>query len=397
MKVLFLSTWFPYPPDQGSRIRAYQLLRALSAHHDLALVSFEDQPLQPAWIDHMRQLCRSVDIVRRRPFADLDPSPWRGALSRRPRAVVAGYSREMEARVREVGEAWGPDVVVSLTFVTAPYALQVPAPHHVVDVDNLTAQMLAEAFRQETHWAPRLRRYLAYRKFRSYERQLFGRFDLCLVTSPRDVERLAGEIPGRSSRIGLVPNGVDLEFNQRGGIARTPNQLVFSGALTYEPNLDAMRYFLERVFPQVLAEESQARLLITGRTGGAALPMANGHVTLTGHLEDIRPTVAGSAASVVPLRKGAGTRLKILEAMALGTPVVSTTKGAEGLEVDPGVHLLIADEPGLFARETVRLLRQPDLGQQLAEQAHARVRQKYDWAHIRDAFCSMVETLVESP
>jgi len=397
MKILFLSTWFPYPPDQGSKIRAYHLLRSLARHHDVALISFEDQPLQPAWIDHVGQLCAQLEIVRRKPFADLESNRWQGVFSKLPRAVVAGYSPEMEARVRQVGSAWKPEVVVALTFVTAPYVRQVPAARHVVDVDNLTARMLGEAYRQETRWAARLRRYLAYRKFRAYESGLFGDFDLCLVTSRRDAERLAAEIAGGTDRIEVVPNGVDLEYNRPTGDPRRPTQLVFTGALTYEPNLDAMRYFLERIFPQVLAEEDSARLVITGRTGGATLPTSNGHVTLTGYLEDIRPAVAGSAASVVPLRKGAGTRLKILEAMALGTPVVSTTKGAEGLELDPGIHLLIADAPGHFARETIRLLRQPDLGRELAERAYARIRQTYDWADIGNAFRSRVESLVEMP
>jgi sugar transferase (PEP-CTERM/EpsH1 system associated) len=396
MKILFLSTWFPYPPDQGSKIRAYHLLRALAAHHDVALVSFEDQPLEPGWIDHVRQLCRRVEIVQDKPFADLERSPWRGAFSRRPRSVVAGHSPAMEERVRELAAEWNPDLVVALTFVTAPYALQVRAARRVVDVDNLTAHMLAEAFRQETRWTRRLRRYLAYRKFLGYERSLFGGFDLSLVTSRRDADRLRAELSGARTRIAVVPNGVDLEYNRTAGIPRRVAQLVFSGALTYEPNLDAMRYFLAQIFPRILGQEAEARLIITGRTGGVALPMANGHVTLTGHLGDVRPAVASSAASVVPLRKGAGTRLKILEAMALRTPVVSTSKGAEGLDIDPEVHFLQADDADHFARQTLRLLHQPDLGEQLADRAYAQVRQQYDWSDIGRRFEAQVESLVET-
>jgi sugar transferase (PEP-CTERM/EpsH1 system associated) len=393
MKILFLSTWFPYPPDQGSKIRAYHLLRSLARRHEVALISFEDQPLQPGWIDHVRQLCSRVEIVPRRPFADLESNRWQGVFSRRPRAVVAGYATEMEARVRQVASAWKPEVVVALTFVTAPYALQVPGVPRVVDVDNLTARMLAEAYRQETRWTRRLRRYLAYRKFRRYERSLFGGFDLSLVTSARDADRLRQELPGARTRIAVVPNGVDLEYNRTEGIDRRPSQLVFTGALTYEPNLDAMRYFLAEIFPRVLEQEQAARLIITGRTGGASLPTADGHVTLTGYLEDIRPMIASSTACVVPLRKGAGTRLKILEAMALGTPVVSTSKGAEGLEIDPEVHFLQADDPDLFARQTLRLVHQPDLGEQLAERAYTRVRQQYDWSDIGRRFEAQVESL----
>jgi glycosyltransferase involved in cell wall biosynthesis len=191
--------------------------------------------------------------------------------------------------------------------------------------------------------------------------------------------------------IAVVPNGVDLEYNRTEGIDRRPSQLVFTGALTYEPNLDAMRYFLAEIFPRVLEQEQAARLIITGRTGGASLPTADGHVTLTGYLEDIRPMIASSTACVVPLRKGAGTRLKILEAMALGTPVVSTSKGAEGLEIDPEVHFLPADDPISLPADPAAGA--PTGSRRTVGRAGLRVRQQYDWSDIGRRFEAQVESL----
>jgi glycosyltransferase involved in cell wall biosynthesis len=157
--------------------------------------------------------------------------------------------------------------------------------------------------------------------------------------------------------------------------------LIYSGALTYHANLDAMAFFLRDIFPAIKAKRPSVTLKITGNTQGAPidrLPLVD-DVQLTGYLDDIRPAVAQSWVSIVPLRVGGGTRLKILEAMALGTAVVSTSKGAEGLDVTHGENILIADDPNQFAGAVVGLLSDPALRQSLAAKAQQLVRQKYAW------------------
>ncbi|MCC6190123.1 MAG: glycosyltransferase [Anaerolineales bacterium] len=395
MKVLILSTWFPYPLNQGSTIRAYHLIQAVARQHETALLSFEDIPVQPDWLGHMRAVCGQVEVVPRRPFARSPMKRALGLLSPRPSAVVAGYAPEMSARVRALAARWAPDAVFALTFVTAPYALEVHGVKRIADVDNLTAPMLLEAFRAAGTPLERLRRFAAYRKFQSYERELFSQFDLCLVVSERDRRALAEYVPLRPSQIGLVPNGVDLEHHRPGLFERRPASLVYNGALTYAANYDAVRYFLERIFPQVKQAVSQATLTVTGATQGVALSELPGaeSVEFTGYLDDIRAVVGRSAVCVVPLRQGAGTRLKILEAMALGTPVVSTSKGAEGLDVVDGQHLLVADTPGDFAAQTIRLLQDAPLRRTLAQQALQRVRRCYGWHDIQRNLGQLVQKL----
>jgi glycosyltransferase involved in cell wall biosynthesis len=172
--------------------------------------------------------------------------------------------------------------------------------------------------------------------------------------------------------------------------------LIFTGALTYNANYDALAYFLAEIFPLIRRQAPDTRLRVTGSTQGVdldSLPL-DGQVELTGYLADIRPAVAGSWACVVPLRLGGGTRLKILEAMSLGAPVISTAKGAEGLEVENGVHLLIAETPAEFAGHVVRLLRSPSLRQELAGNAARLVAEKYEWSGIGAGFRQAVERLV---
>jgi glycosyltransferase involved in cell wall biosynthesis len=364
------------------------LLKALARRHSVAVVSFEDAPLKPEWRRAVEEMCPLVEVVRERPFGRPRLRSWLGWLSPTPSAVVAGYSRLMSNTVREVAGRWNPDAVVAMTFAAAPYALEVGGVRRVVDVDNLLALMLREEYLGTAGPLRRARRYLAYRKLRRYERRLFSQFDLCLVTSELDCGRIREYIPLRESQIGLVPNGVDLEYFAPNGQSPEGDSLVFTGSLAYDPNRDAMEYFLEEIFPEVRRARPTAHLTITGAAGGAPLrpELRQDSVRFTGYLDDVRPVVRSSAASVVPLRKGAGTRLKILEAMALGTPVVSTPKGAEGLRVEPGVHLLMADHALEFATQTTRLLTDPGLRAYLAVRARGRVTEAYAWDSIGSQF-----------
>jgi glycosyltransferase involved in cell wall biosynthesis len=158
-----------------------------------------------------------------------------------------------------------------------------------------------------------------------------------------------------------------------------------------------MSFFLREVFPIIVRENPDVKLTITGSTSGVDLSglRLNGRVWLSGYVDDVRALIARAAICVVPIREGGGTRLKILEAMALGTPVVSTTKGAEGLEVVDGEHLLLADDAHFFAQRTLDLLRTPRLRQRLTENARRLVEQKYDWEEIGRGFVSLVEEVVQ--
>lgn len=397
MKILFLSTWFPYPPDQGCKIRAYHLLKALAERHETVLLSFQDGAIEPAWLEHLGGLCKSVEVVGRDPFAAEPNGRVRGWLSLKPSSVVATHSAEMARRARALAAGWRPDRIVALTFVTAPYALAAGQECRqaacVVDVDNLLTRMLQESYQQAGSAVSRLRRGLAWWKFRRYERRLYGSFDLCLTVSELDRRTLLGLLSRGKGRVEIAPNGVDADHNRPGLAVPEADTLVYNGALTYSANYEAMEYFLGRVFPRIRAHVPGARLRITGKTEGVALERLglNTNVTFTGYLKDARPVVAGSWACVAPLLNGGGSRVKILEAMALGTPVVSTPKGAEGLEVTDGRHLLLADSPDRFAGQTARLLRDPGLRTALAAVARRLVVDRYQWGDIGPGVCGLVE------
>lgn len=200
---------------------------------------------------------------------------------------------------------------------------------------------------------------------------------------------------GASTTLSVIPNGVDLARLQPNIVPKQANKLIFNGALTYSVNYDAMRYFLVEIFPRIRALWPDVSLTITGSTEGVdlgALPLDES-VHLSGYVSDIRPLVASATACVAPLRQGGGTRLKILEAMALGTPVISTAKGMEGLDAVDGQHYLLGRDAEAFADQTVRLLKDGGLRGQIAANARGLVETKYDWMEIGRVFRGLVEEI----
>lgn len=395
MKILVLSTWFPYPLNQGSKIRAFHLIKALAEQNEVILISFEDVPIQPEWIQEIEKYCKEIIVFPKPPFVYQKIKLLLGFFSSKPSTVFAGYSKEFEVLVLQTAKQTRPDLIFSFTFVTAPYALKTDIPLKVVDADNLLALMLHENYQQTSGFFKKARRFLAYVKFKNYENKIYRPFDRCLVVSELDVERIKTYIPFSDEQVLNTPNGVNIHTHQPGNTAKQKNQMIYNGAMTYYPNYDAMYFFLEDIFPLILQKIPGAQLNITGKTHNVPidkLPTTK-NVRLTGYLPDIRPAVSSSSVCIVPLRQGAGTRLKILEAMALGTAVVSTTKGAEGLAVENGTHILIADTPKAFANAVIRLLEDEDLNQKIVQNALSLVQNIYNWDQIGANFAKQITDL----
>jgi glycosyltransferase involved in cell wall biosynthesis len=379
MKVLFLSSWFPYPPDNGSRIRIFNLIKQLSKEHDITLLSFSrDGEVAEDRLKAMQQYCSTVQAI---PLAPFRPGSFRsilGFFSSRPRSFVDTYSRWMQGLIERTSRAGDFSVVIASEITTAPYAVTLEGLPRILEEVQLAT--LREQYTNQSRVGHRLRYGLMWWKTRRFIAHLLRQFDGCTVVSQQEQINVLSIVPN-CRHVVVVPNGVDLDRYKDDFGAPEPGTLVFPGALTYSANFDAMAFFLHQIFPLVKARWPEVVLRITGKTNGVPvdrLPLDE-RVILTGYLDDVRPTVAQSWACVVPLRVGGGTRLKILEAMALGTPVVATSKGAEGLDVTPGEDILIADEPTEFADLVLRLLGDQALRARLAANGRRLVEERYSW------------------
>jgi glycosyltransferase involved in cell wall biosynthesis len=393
LNVLFLSTWFPYPPDNGARIRAHYLLRALAAKHDVTVVAFRPEGGQPP-----EQIARSygdrvqVHAVPVSPFRYVTLPPAVRFASPLPLAFVP--CRTMRAAVARIvaGRRW--DATVAIQTPVAQYALQAGQIPRVLDVDTAFSYQMRERFEVQGHSAAaRIHYWIGWQKVHRYETRMFRKFGVCTVAGAHEMPYVSNLVKPGPTAVTLIPNGVDCQHNRTGLAPTEPARLVFNGALTYGANFDAMRFFLAEVYPAIRAQSRDVSLTITGRTDGVPLAdlRLDDSVRLSGYVDDIRPVIAGAEVCVVPLRQGGGTRLKILEAMALGTPVVATAKGAEGLDVTPGRDILIADEPADLAACVVRLLGDAELRQRLAGNARRLVAEHHDWQQIGQRFVELVE------
>jgi glycosyltransferase involved in cell wall biosynthesis len=386
---LFLSTWFPHPHDNGSKIRVYHLLRALAARHRVMLISFAFGTADPEGAKDALASCDSVQVVRCDPF-----ERGRTAQALRFFSLTPVVERPLEDMDELVSPALRHcDLVIASTTAMAVY---VGANEHVPKVleeHNVWSRWAYERYRAQQHFWGCLRRWANWKKRSCYEARIYPMFDLCTMVSELDRDTAAQRVQNSQTRVEVVPNGVDCRMNRPGLARPQPGTLVYNGALTYSANYDAMQYFLADIYPLIRDQEPQVSLTITGsaaRVDLSGLALDNS-VCLSGHVEDVRPLVARAWVCVVPIRQGGGTRLKILEAMALGTPVVSTPKGAEGLGITSGYDVLVAEQPEEFSEAVVRLLRDPSLREELTTKARRTVQQRYDWMAIGRRFARLVE------
>jgi glycosyltransferase involved in cell wall biosynthesis len=387
MKILFLSRWFPYPLNNGSKLRIYNLLRGLARHHQVTLLTFVDQRDTDPGVPELRSLCHQIQAIPWKPYNPHSQQARLGFLSLKPRSVVDTYSQEMEGLIKEELSSGDYDLVIASQWAMASYGAcfqELPALFEEVEV-GLPYQNFADA----TSLWHRFRFGLTWAKQRIYLKRQLRYFRACTVVSEPERALLSGAVPGYQA-IEVIPNCISLADYRDVRGSQQANTLIFTGPFRYSANYDAMTWFLREVHPRIQAQVPDVRLIITGDHADLALPPAD-NLTLTGFVDDVRPLIHSASISLVPIRVGGGTRLKILEAMALHTPVVTTSKGAEGLDVQHGENLLIADAPEEFAEAVLRLLGDPILRRRIADKGHQLVRERYDWPAVMPHFLDLLE------
>jgi len=394
MEILYLSPWFPTPPFNGSKIRINALISALAGQHEVHLISFVRSG-EIVDLDDAKEFCASIQTVSWQEFSPYRLKALLGFFSKVPRSIVDTYSKEMEYNVSEAIERINPDLIVASELGTAPYVRRFSLP---CIFDEIQVGVILDEWKQAKNNIQKWKRRLTWLKTRVYLADLLTVFNACVTASSREKELLQHIAPNYLN-LYIIPNGVDTSALKPDlSTLHQSNTLIYNGALTYSANYDAMQFFLIDIFPLVKARIPATTLTITGSLNGAnlsALPQDES-VVFSGFLPDIRPAMKAAWACVVPLRWGGGTRLKILEAMALGTPVVSTSKGAEGLDVVHEENILIADTPDDFAFQTVRLLEDSELRSRLAQSGRKLVEQRYDWHTIGAKFVKLVEIVTKS-
>jgi sugar transferase (PEP-CTERM/EpsH1 system associated) len=396
MRILWLKTDLLLPLDKGGKLRTWHLMRHLAKRHEITYLAFAEPGQPQSDIDGMKEVAARVETVTRsdpakgtwRFYADaamhvVDPLPYAVGKYR-----SAEFRRRFDALVREIDF----DLIVCdflFPAVNLPSRLPCPAVMFTHNVESEIwrrhAETKAGAVSKQLYGAQ-------YRRMLRYEGNALRRFDGVLAVSDADRETFDRIYPDAIRRpVHVVPTGVDTEYFEPSGSLSIPNpkspipsSLIFTGSMDWLPNEDAMLFFCRDILPLIRAQEPDVQLTIVGRAPTPAVKQLaeQAGVHVTGRVDDVRPYMREAAVYIVPLRIGGGTRLKIFEAMAMGKAVVSTTVGAEGLPVNHGEHVLLADEPVAFTRAVVGLLRDVSRRHQLESAARALVVEKYDWSAV---------------
>jgi len=390
MRILWIKTELLHPLDKGGRIRSYHMLRSLSRRHEVTYLCLDDGLAAPDALERAREYAQQVITVPFRAPAKLSTAFFAALLgnllSSLPYAVARYRSAQLRAQVLRL--AAGTDLIVSdflFASLNVPDRLDAPT---VLFEHNVEAMIWQRHAAVPQHALRRAYMRLQWRRMLRHEAHECRRFSHVVAVSAIDAEIIRREYGVAS--VGYVPTGVDLGYF-RATRPRSPEsrELVFVGSMDWMPNDDGIRWFAGEVFARIQERMPGVRLTVVGRSPSAGmreLAARNPAIEVTGTVDDVRPYLERAALSVVPLRIGGGTRLKIYEMMAMGVPVVSTSIGAEGLPVRNGEHLLIGDTADEQAQAICALLADPARAALLAANALRHVQEHCSWDAVAESF-----------
>jgi sugar transferase (PEP-CTERM/EpsH1 system associated) len=401
MRILILTPQRPYPPHQGTTLRNFNLIKELAKRHTICLLTFLEPDQNPADPGPLAQFCQWIDTV---------PVPQRTfwlrlnqmLMTRRPdmswRLWSEAFNEQLARRLKEkpfdIVEIEGIEMAPYLATIEAAW----PRPLIVYDAHNAEWILQKRSFGADVknlfRWPAAAYSWVQWRRLYRYEADLMERVDHTIAMSAPDKAALRQINP--DAPITVVPNGVDFsryeQFNQK----PVRHDLIFTGKMDFRPNIDAALWFGQQVLPLIQKERPGTTFAIVGQRPHPRLDVlrARPGVIITGSVDDIRPYIAGATVYVAPLRVGGGTRLKLLEAMAMGKAIVSTSLGAEGFPVADGQELILADEPLAFARAVLQLLNDRERRAKLGRSGQTLAQVNYSWDVLVPRLEKVFERLV---
>jgi glycosyltransferase involved in cell wall biosynthesis len=398
MRILWVKMGGLWPSTTGGRVRSLQIISELSRRHAVSVVTTHGADDDPEGLARHLSHCERVislpyTVPKRgtRAFAGALARSW---FSPYPVDLRKWHVPALHGEIATRIAGGHVDLCVA-DFLFAAMNVPMGGTTPVVLFEhNVEYQIWQRLAALESHPLRRALLEVEWRKYRSREADICRRADLTIAVSEDDRRRLEQIAPGIAAL--SIPTGVDTGFFTPDVHAERPGHLVFSGSMDWHPNEDAVLHFVDAILPRIRTEVPDATFTIVGRnpTERVRQLAERDGIHVTGTVADVRPEIAAAAVYVVPLRAGGGTRLKIFEALAMAKTVVSTTVGAEGLGITPGRHFVSADDPAVFAREVVSLLRDPERRRRLGQAGRSLVEACFSWPTIGRAFEQHCEGVV---
>lgn len=407
-KILILTPQLPYPPQQGTSLRNYNIIRGLLQNYDVTLLSYSDLPESELALGQLSE-CDEVITVQ---------TPVRGRIARIQKLLLDGRP-DMAHRLESTTliealqntlkkarsgtrRARAPfDIVqiegIELAFVVEYLRASTPDSKIVFDDHNVEYDLQRRAYLTDRadlrRWPAAAYSLVQARRLRRYERSVCNKADHVLAVSDEDRRKLLAldlEVP-----VSVIPNCIDVGEYKPLDRKTEDIDLIFVGKMDYRPNIDAVLWFADEVWPLIRRERPDANWAIVGQKPNSRIGRLAEQkgISVTGRVDVVQPFLQRSRLCIMPFRIGSGTRLKLIEAMASGRAIVSTSVGVEGFPVTSGDQLLLADEPAAFANAALTLLNDPDMRMQLGDQARHFV-QRYDWRAVSPQLKAIYEGIL---
>lgn len=393
MKILFLEHLLPLPLDSGGKIKSYHTLKALSSRHEVRLLSYVRTNEERKCMADLQSLCKSFEAV---PFKHSGLSNMANALS----SLVLGKSfiirrdfcRKMHDCFQRAVDEFRPDVV-HIDHLQMACFVEFDGPYKtVLDQHNVEATIIRRVSETSESVPVRLYAKLEWPKLQGFELEACRKSSLVLTVSEEDKQEFQRQEPSLLN-IQSLPIGVDLDYFHIVERRIGSHDILFLGTMYWPPNIDCVQYFHRDIFPLVQRRIPDCTFTISGQRPAQSVQamVADPAVKVTGYVDDTRDVAAQCGVFVVPLRSGSGVRVKILNAMAMGLPIVSTSIGAEGIEVVSGEHILIADTAESFADAVVAVLTNKSLADRLSQNARKLACDKYSWPIINQRLLNLYD------
>ena len=400
MRILWLKTELLHPLDKGGKIRTYNMLKELKRNHQITYLTLNDDVADFGKRFQALEYCDEVLCVKHQAREKFTSGFYAELLtnlaSPLPYAIKKYYSPVMYKQIRERVKTGTFDLVVcDFLAPAANVSFDLGCPTLLFQ-HNVEAMIWKRHYEVQTNPVKKAYLYTQWLKMRAFERKMCRRFDSVVAVSSDDREQMRNEYGVES--VFEVPTGVDTDFYRPSGNEKpSRHNIVFTGSMDWLPNEDAIAYFTERILPRIKQAVPDVTLTVVGRNPYPSLrelSQRDSSIEVTGRVDDVRPYIERAAAYIVPLRIGGGTRLKIYEAMAMEKAIISTTIGAEGLPLQDGKELLLADTEESFANAVIRVLTDKVLAGELGHRAAATVRAKFGWEKVAEQFASICEETV---
>lgn len=391
MKILFVANRVPYPPFRGDKLKIYNLAKRLSVHHEIYLITFAESKEDYNYGEELGKLFKQVQII--------SLPKWQSYLncliaifSNIPFQVAYFKSRKMNRLVIDFLSKIKIDVIHTQHLRMAQFTSDIQMPK-ILDLPDAFSLYWKRRIENQQNPIKRFFEKIEYKRLYKFEGEIVKKFNLGLVCSREDLNYMKQE--HGSENIDLLRNGVDLDTFKSDGHDYTNNStLLFTGNMDYSPNVDAVGYFVKEIFPSIASKFPNVKFIIAGqRPVKQVLDLKAKNIEITGFIPDLKVMYQQAAIVVSPLRFGAGTQNKVLEAMAMGIPVVSGNIGFEGLEIKNGEGVFLEINSNGFANKVIELLQSESLRQHTGTKGNLVAKEKFSWDIIAlqlEDYCNTV-------